>query len=448
MPRDTSAPTPYLSSLLRDLRAAQRELAAASAERRTAFLVNLRRRLVEREEALLEANARDLESALRHKLADPLRRRLALSSGKLAALRDLLGRLASEPDPLMLPTARTELDEGLVASRVQSPVGVVLAIFESRPELTIELGATALRAGNGILLAGGGEAKASNDAFASCLADALEDAGLPGGAMAQVAGRAEVDDLLGRERGIDLVIARGSRELVRGIEYSTRIPVLGHAEGICHLYLDAAADPAMATHLAVDAKCDSPESSNAIETLLVHVAFLPKLVPVAAALKKRGVRLLADDRARRFWPAAAPASEADFGREWGEPTLSIAVVDDLSGALAHIERHGSGLAEAICTADEEHAREFLQRVDAASVLWNASTRFADGYCYGLGAGIATSTGRGPRRGPAGPAAFLTSRWLVEGRGQGAADYGPTGGSADASGRGSGRAFTHRELPLG
>jgi glutamate-5-semialdehyde dehydrogenase len=442
MPRDNPALPFSRSSLLRDLREAQRELAAAPAEKRTAFLTGLRRRLVEREEALLEANARDLEAALRHHLADPLRRRLALSAGKLAGLRDLLARLASDPDPLMLPLSRTELGDGLVATRVQAPVGLVLACFESRPELTIELAATALRAGNGILLAGGAEAQASNEAFAACLADALEDAGLPAGALVPALSRAEADSLLDRDGEIDLAIARGSRELVRGIQQATRIPVLGHTEGICHLYLDAAADPAMATHLAVDAKCDSPESSNAIDTLLVHVAFLPKLVPVAAALKKRGVRLLADDRARRFWPAAAPAGEADFGREWNEPTLSVAVVDDLDAAIGHIGRHGSGLAEAICTADEERAREFLRRVDAASVLWNASTRFADGYCYGLGAGIASSTGRGPHRGPAGPAALLTSRWLVEGSGQGAADFEAAGGG------GSGRAFTHRRLPPG
>lgn len=444
MPRE-STPSPSLSAtgsasgapgLLRQVRAAQRELAAAPADQRTAFLTGLRRRLVEREEALLEANARDLESALRQKLAGPWRQRLALSAEKLAVLRDGLAQLASAPDPLMLPLARTELDEGLILTQVQSPLGVVLAVFQSRPEVAVQIGALALRAGNGILLAGGAEAQASHEVFVACLHDALEDAGLPTAALAAVAGREALQELLARDGEIDLVLPRGSREMVREIQQSTRIPVLGHADGVCHLYLDAAADPAMATHLAVDGKCEAPSAGNATETLIVHVAFLPRLVPVAAALKKRGVRLLADERARRFWPAAEPAGEADFGREWGDLTLSIKVVDDLGGAIEHIHRYGSGHTEAICTADEERAREFLRRVDSGSVFWNASTRFADGGRYGLGTEVGVATGRLHARGPAGLAALLTTRWLLEGHGQGAADYGPDGG----------RRFTHRRLP--
>lgn len=425
-------------SLLRSVREAQRELADAPAEKRTALLVYLRRRLVEREEALLEANARDLEAALRQKLADPLRQRLALSADKLASLRDGLAQLASAPDPLMQPLARTELDAGLVLTQVRSPIGVVLAVFESRPEVAIKVGALALRAGNGLLLAGGAEAQASNEAFVACLHDALEDAGLPAGALAAVGGGDTLGGLLARDQEIDLVIPRGSRERVREIQRATRIPVLGHADGVCHLYLDAAADAAMATHLAVDGKCESPSAGNATETLIVHVAFLPKLVPVAAALKKRGVRLLADERARRFWPAAEPAAETDFGREWGDLTLSIKVVDDIGGAIDHIHRYGSGHTEAICTADAERAREFLRRVDAASVFWNASTRLADGGRYGLGMELGVSTGRLHARGPVGLEGLLTTRWLLEGSGQGAGDYGPEGG----------RTLAHRRLPLG
>ncbi len=203
------------ASLARGMRAAQRVLGAAPAEARTAFLVNLRRRLVEREEALLEANARDLEHALRAKLADTLRQRLALSAAKLATLRDGLAQLASLPDPVMAPISRTELDEGLILTQVRSPIGVLLAIFESRPDVVIQIGALAMRAGNGILLKGGSEAKASNEAFVSCLHDALEDAGLPTGAVVLVEGRQAVHDLLACDRDIDLVIPRGSRELVR-----------------------------------------------------------------------------------------------------------------------------------------------------------------------------------------------------------------------------------------
>lgn len=433
---DRPSPSFDAPTIARGVREAQRFLAAAPAEGRTGFLNNLRRRLVEREEALLEANARDLEAALRSNLADALRQRLALSAGKLATLRDGLARLASLPDPVGAPLSRTELDEGLVLTQVRSPIGVLLAIFESRPDVVIQIGALAIRAGNGILLKGGSEAKASNEAFVRCLHDALEDAGLPTGAVVLVEGRQAVHDLLACEREIDLVIPRGSRELVREIQHGTRIPVLGHADGICHLYVDAGADPAMATHLAVDGKCDSPSACNATETLIVHVAFLPQLAPVLAALAKRGVRLLADGRARRFWPAAGAAAETDFGREWGDLTLSIKVVDDMGAAIEHIHHYGSGHTEAICTQDEERARDFLRRVDAASVFWNASTRFADGYRYGLGAEVGISTGRLHARGPVGLEGLLTTRWLLEGHGQGAAEYGE-----------GGRAFTHRPLPL-
>ena len=250
-------------------------------------------------------------------------------------------------------------------------------------------------------------------------------------------GRQAVQELLACDKDIDLVIPRGSNAMVREIQQGTRIPVLGHAEGICHLYLDSGADPAMATHLAVDGKCDSPSACNATETLIVHVAFLPHLVKVAAALKKRGVRLRADERARRFWPAAEAATDADWGHEWGELTLSIRTVDDLDAAIDHIHQYGSGHTEAICTQDESRARDFLRRVDAASVFWNASTRFADGYRYGLGAEVGISTSRIHARGPVGLEGLLTTRWLLEGHGQGAGDYGE-----------GGRTFQHLPLPLG
>ena len=424
-------------ALARSVRTAQRELGAASATARTAFLTHLRRLLVEREEALLEANSRDLAEALRHQLAPALRQRLALSATKLATLRDGLAQLATMPDPVMLPLTRTLLDDGLVLTKVQSPLGVVLAIFESRPDVVIQIGALAVRAGDGILLKGGSEAAASNAAFFACLQDALEDAGLPREVVALVEGRRAVQELLACDKDIDLVIPRGSNAMVREIQQGTRIPVLGHAEGICHLYLDSGADPAMATHLAVDGKCDSPSACNATETLIVHVAFLPHLVKVAAALKKRGVRLRADERARRFWPAAEAATDADWGHEWGELTLSIRTVDDLDAAIDHIHQYGSGHTEAICTQDESRARDFLRRVDAASVFWNASTRFADGYRYGLGAEVGISTSRIHARGPVGLEGLLTTRWLLEGHGQGAGDYGE-----------GGRTFQHLPLPLG
>jgi glutamate-5-semialdehyde dehydrogenase len=230
------------------------------------------------------------------------------------------------------------------------------------------------------------------------------------------------------------VIPRGSGALVKSIQEATRIPVLGHAEGVCHLYLDAAADPAMAAKLAVDGKCDYPAACNATETLLVHRAFLPHLAAVGAALIEHGVRLKADEEARAVLPAAEPATGADWGREWGDLTLAVRTVGSLEEAIDHIHRHGSAHTDAIVTADPEAARRFLAAVDSASVFHNASTRFADGFRYGLGAEVGIATGRLHARGPVGAEGLLTYRWLLEGTGQAAADYGP-----------GKRSFTHRAL---
>ena len=242
-----------------------------------------------------------------------------------------------------------------------------------------------------------------------------------------VEGRAAVAALLAEDGSIDVVIPRGSGELVRGIQAATRIPVLGHAEGVCHLYLDAAAEPAMAAKLAVDGKCDYPAACNATETLLVHRDFLPHLPAVAKQLVDHGVTLRADAEARAALAAAGieaqPATADDFGREWGDLTLAVATVADLEAAVDHVHRHGSAHTEAIVTADPRAAERFLAAVDAASVFVNASTRFADGYRYGLGAEVGISTGRLHARGPVGAEGLLTSRWLLRGSGQAAAEYG-------------------------
>lgn len=418
----------------RAARDAQRRLGAAAGERRSAALERLAGLLAEREEAILAANREDVEAARAAGLAAPLLHRLGLSADKLATLRRGVETVAAEPDPLGRPTRRTELDEGLVLTRVTSPLGVLLIVFESRPDAVIQIGSLAIRSGNAVLLKGGSEAERSNRALVACLRDALEAAGLPADAVQGVEGRAAVAGLLALDRLIDLVIPRGSSGLVESIQNSTRIPVLGHAEGICHLYLDAAADPTMAARLAVDGKCDYPAACNATETLLVHRDFLPRLRPVGEALLDRGVVLKADEEARAVLPEAEPAAEADFDREWGDLTLAVKTVGSLDEAIDHIHRHGSAHTDAIVTADSEAARRFLAAVDSASVFHNASTRFADGYRYGLGAEVGIATGRLHARGPVGAEGLLTYRWLLEGTGQAAGDYGP-----------GKRRFTHRAI---
>lgn len=423
-----------ISDLAHGVRAGQRRIGHADGDVRSRVLTRLSALLAEREPALLEANRRDLDAARQGALATPLVNRLALSAGKLATLRQGVEQLASQDDPIGRAQRRTELDENLILTQVTSPLGVLLVIFESRPDAVIQIGSLALRTGNGILLKGGSEALHSNRALAACLRDALAGEGLDAGAVALVETRDEVGALLELDELIDVVIPRGSGQLVHSIQSSTRIPVLGHAEGICHLYLDAAADPEMAGRLAVDGKCGYPAACNATETLLVHRDFLPALHTVGEALLEPGVLLKADERARQHLPAAEPAVEADWATEWGDLTLGVATVDDFDAAVDHIHRYGSGHTEAIVTSDSAAADRFLREVDAASVFVNASTRFADGYRYGLGAEVGISTSRIHARGPVGADGLLTTRWLLEGAGQTADDYGP-----------GKRAFTHRSL---
>ncbi len=416
------------------VRECQRRLGSAAGEVRDRILERLAVVLGERRQDLLAANRQDLQAAGATGLALPLLRRLELTDAKLATLRRGVEMLARQDDPIGRVVTRTELDDGLVLRQVKSPIGVLLIIFESRPDAVIQIGSLALRSGNGVVLKGGSEALHSNRALIGCLRDAVAAEGLGADAVRGVEGRAAVAALLAHDQLIDLVIPRGSGELVRRIQSSTRIPVLGHAEGVCHLVLDAAADPEMAKKLAVDSKCDYPAACNAVETLLVHRAFLPRLEGVARALRAAGVELRADRRTLPHCPGAVAATDDDWGREYGDLILAVRAVADLDQAIAHVHRYGSAHTDAIVTEDRAAGRRFLDQVDSASVFVNASTRFADGYRYGLGAEVGISTGRIHARGPVGVEGLLTTRWLLEGSGQGAADYGP-----------GKRAFSHRRL---
>jgi glutamate-5-semialdehyde dehydrogenase len=295
-------------------------------------------------------------------------------------------------------------------------------IFESRPDALVQIASLGMKSGNAVILKGGSEALHSNRALFSLVreAAAAEEPAFRDG-LQLVESRADVRELLGLDRLIDLLIPRGSNELVRSIQENTRIPVLGHSEGVCHLYVDAAADLGMAVELAYDAKCQYPAVCNAIETLLVHerVArdFLPRL---AARLSK--VELRGDERTRAIIQAL-PASEQDWRAEYNDLVLSIRVVDSLEGAIAHINTYGSHHTDAIVTGHEPSARRFLAEVDSASVMWNCSTRFADGYRYGLGAEVGIATGKIHARGPVGLEGLTSTKYLPEGR----------------------RRFTHREL---
>ncbi len=414
-------------------RRAQRRLGAAPAAARTEVLHHLERLLRERESELLAANKLDLEAAEATDLPLPVLKRLALTAAKLETLRDGVRRLMEVDDPIGTTIAARELDDGLVLRHVRAPLGVLLIIFESRPDAVVQIGSLALRAGDAVLMKGGSEALHSNRALTGVLREAVAATGLDPDVVQNIEGREAVSDLLEMDEHIDLVIPRGSNQLVRSIQERSRIPVLGHADGVCQLYIDAAADRDKAIRIAVDAKTDYPAVCNAIENLLIHRDF-PYSGDVLTALEEAGVELRGDDEARRIHPGMALAVDEDWVTEYGDLILSVKLVGGLEEAVDFIHTYGSAHTEAIVTEDRATAEQFLNDVDAASVFWNASTRFADGFRYGLGAEVGIATGRIHARGPVGVEGLLTTRWLLEGDGHIAADYGP-----------GKRSFTHRDL---
>ncbi len=416
-------------------RAATRRLATTPSATRNHLLETLATNLLRDEAVIIEANAKDLTES-QGSISPSAFQRLKLDAAKLRDMAAGVGAVAALPDPLNVVQLHRELDAGLELSRVSCPLGVLGVVFESRPDALIQISALALKSGNAVLLKGGREARHSNAALLAVVQEALRACGQPEAAVQGLEDRESVEALLGLSDLVDLIIPRGSNALVQYIQASTRIPVLGHAEGICHVYLDAAADTAMALALVRDAKLQYPSACNAAETVLVHAAAAPRLLPALAAdLAGRGVELRGCERCRALAPGLGTATEADWDTEYGEPILALKIVEDLDAALAHIAAHGSGHTEAIVTEDPAAAARFLAEVDAAGVFHNASTRFADGFRYGFGAEVGISTGRIHARGPVGLEGLLSHRYLLRGTGQRVEDY-----SGPAA-----RPFTHRDL---
>jgi len=387
-------------------------------------------------EAILAANQRDLEAAVADGLAPALVARLKLDPAKLAAAIAGVRQVAALADPLGRRQLHTELDQGLVLERVTVPLGVLGVIFEARPDAVMQIASLAIRSGNGALLKGGSEARHSCKAIVEALHRGLATSSVDPEALALLTSRQESLGLLKLDGLVDLIIPRGSNDLVRFIQDNTRIPVLGHADGICHLYVDRAADPQQALRLALDSKIQYPAACNAIETLLVHreiaALFLP---PAIEAFAAAGVELRGDGAACALGVPEV-AQEQDWRTEYSDLVLSVRVVDDLEMALEHIRSYGSRHTDAIATTDPEAADRFLAAVDSAGVYLNCSTRFADGFRYGFGAEVGISTQTLPPRGPVGLEGLITYRYRLRGEGHIAADY--------ASGT---RQFSHRPLPL-
>lgn len=372
-----------------------------------------------------DTDVRDAEAARsRGELSEALVRRLVLTSNKLDVLAQGLRQLADQDDLVGQVLESRELDDGLLLTRESCPLGVLGVVFEARPDAVPQIVGLALRTGNAIALKGGREATRSNAAMVSALHDALRTVGIDPAVVALLEGRAEVSELLQQEGLVDLVIARGSTAFVHHVMATSKVPVVGHAEGLCHVFLHAAADPAVAAAITVDAKTDYPAACNAMETLLWEPGAEAALAASVTALRDAGVRLLGCDSTRALHPELEPTTERDWDTEYGDLVLSIGRVPDLAGALTHIERHGSRHTECIVTTDDAAADTFIAQVDAACVFHNASTRFADGYRFGLGAEVGISTQKLHARGPVGVGGLVTYRWLLRGHGQVASAYGP------------------------
>lgn len=418
--------------LAKRAKAASTPLSDTSVELRNRALLAMAEALRAHSAEIGEANGRDLEAS--RDLGDALQKRLVFDEKKLRGVVDGLEALASLPDPLGRVLTRTELAEGLHLRRVTCPIGVIGIIFEARPDALVQISSLCLKSGNAVLLKGGKEALHTNRILAEVIRNATEAVGLPGDWIQLLETREEVNGMLRLNEYIDLIVPRGSNSFVKYIMENTTIPVLGHSAGLCHLFLDASANLEKAVAIAVDAKTQAPATCNTVETLLVHKDAAPRLLPaVCDALRNAGVELRGDEMSRSIVTWMKPATEEDWSTEYLALILSVKVVDDLAAAIAHINRFGSHHTDAIVTEDAAAAELFQRRVDSADVFWNASTRFADGYRFGLGAEVGISTSKIHARGPVGLEGLTIYKWLLSGQGDTVAPF--------ADGR---RAFTHRQ----
>ncbi len=421
-----------LTAIAQAARAAGRRLAFSPIQQRNEALAAIRRALLRRKEEIFAANQADLDAG--QDLEPPIRKRLTFGQAKLSEVIAGIDSLMELPDPLGHTQLSTELAPGLELYRVSCPIGVIGVIFESRPDALVQIATLCLKSGNAALLKGGSEAQHTNRALFEAILEGSRESGLPDGWLGMMQTRQDVAEMLKMDEFIDLIIPRGSNAFVRYIMDHSSIPVLGHADGLCHVYVDRQADIPLAVRVSVDAKAQYVSVCNACETLLVHQdiapAFLPALKP---AMEQAGVMLRGCPRTQAIMDVE-PANEADWDTEYLDYVLSIRVVDSLDEAIAFINRHGSGHTDAIMTQDPGAAARFLNEVDSAGCYLNCSTRFADGFRYGFGAEVGVSTGKVHARGPMGLEGLTIYKYKLLGSGQIVGDF--------ASGK---AAFTHRPL---
>ena len=422
---------------VRNMKQCAPALMASSIDARNDALRKMADALAARKEEIFAANRADLARAEADGVGASVQKRLCLDEGKLRAVIDGLQGLVLLPDPVGEVQLYRQLDSGLILRRVSCPIGVIGVIFEARPDALVQIASLCIKSGNCAVLKGGRETAETNRALFSVIREAVSDAGLPEGCLLQAEQHSEVDELLSCDGDVDLLIPRGSNAFVRYIMDHTRIPVMGHADGVCHIYVDGEADAEKAIPIILDAKTQYPAACNAVETILVErniaKTFLPQL---ADALENAGVRmngtkeavgLICAERCREM-------GEEEFDREYLDYELSIKIVEDVREAIEHINRFGSHHTDAILTENEDAASCFMEQVDSAGVYQNCSTRFADGFRYGFGAEVGISTGKIHARGPVGLEGLMTYKYELRGEGHLIGDY--------ASGK---KEFHHKDL---
>jgi glutamate-5-semialdehyde dehydrogenase len=410
----------WLQKAAQTARAASLTLGRASPDVRNAGLRAAATALRARSAQIVDANARDIAAFDAAGGTAAFRDRLLLDAARVEAMAHGLDEIAALPDPLGRTLAEWTRPNGLRIRRIAQPLGVIGMIYESRPNVGADAAGICLKSGNAVILRGGSDSHHSARAIHSAFIAGLRSVALPEAAVQITPGtdRAYVAAMLAGSGLIDLIIPRGGRSLVERVQSEARVPVLAHAEGLCHTYVHAAANHAMARRLVVNGKMRRTGVCGSTETLLIDAAIAPVLLPeIVGELQTLGCDFRADDRARGIVPGLRAASEQDFATEWLGPTLSIAVVDGVQSAVAHIARYGSSHTEAIVTQDEAAADQFIRSIDSAVCLWNASTQFCDGGEFGFGAEIGIATGRVHTRGPVGVEQLTTYRYVVVGTGQ-------------------------------
>jgi len=410
----------YVRGLGQAARAAARQLARADTAVKNRALAAMAIEIRAREAQLLAANRGDVEQAKKAGRDAAFVDRLTLSPRLIEQMAEGLEQVALLPDPVGQLSDQVKRPSGIEVARMRVPIGVIGIIYESRPNVTADAAGLCVKAGNACILRSGSEALHSSQAIAACVRAGLKAAGLPEAAvqMVEVADRAAVGELVTLHEYVDLVVPRGGKDLIARLMRESRIPMLKHLDGVCHVYVDDLADPAMAVTIADNAKTQRYGTCNTMETLLVAQAIAPKVLPeIGRIFRAKQVEMRADDAARKLLPEAKAATEQDYATEWLAPVVSIRVVAGLDEAIEHIARYGSQHTDAIVTQDAARAQRFLREVDSSSVLVNASTRFADGYEFGLGAEIGISTDKLHARGPVGLEGLTTQKFVVLGHGE-------------------------------